>query len=221
MTEDRLYKQLREKLSNDFTPVKPLEKAWKRALWIFPISLLFMVLTLAVFHLRSDYMNFHPLMLFGFIFLQIMACYLAITVSLETCIPGSVKSPLVLAAAGLMCPAVFLIASWIAFHASPNRPLPDQGWTVGTACLSVIGLFGLLAMLFGFFLVRAGLPFRAKAIGLLIGLGSGLIAEAAWRLHCPFTSWDHVLIFHGGSVLFLLLAGFAAGHFWKRKYRRL
>jgi hypothetical protein len=218
--EDQLYKQLRERLRGDFTPLKPLEKPWKRALWIFPISLVFMVVTLAVFHLRSDYANFHPLVLFGFIFLQILACYLAFTVSLETSIPGSVKSPLLLTGIGLLGPAVFGIASWAASHVSPSPPLSDQGWKTGMACLTIIGLYGLLALMFGFFLVRSGLPFRAEAIGLLTGLGGGLTAEAAWRLHCPNTSWDHILIFHGGSVLFLLLAGLIIGFLWKRKVHR-
>jgi cytochrome c-type biogenesis protein CcmH/NrfF len=52
--EDRLLKQLKEDLAGEFTPVKPLMPSWKRALWIFPLSLLFLEKTLAIFHLRSD-----------------------------------------------------------------------------------------------------------------------------------------------------------------------
>jgi hypothetical protein len=220
VTEDQLYKKLRDKLSDEFTPAKPLERAWKRALWIFPISLVFIAATLAVFHLRSDSVNFHPLALYGLIALQILACYLAITVSLETSIPGSFKSPVFLITVGLTGPVVFSIASWIAFRVSPNQPSPDQELRIGSACLSVISLFGLLAILIGYFITRSGLPFRAKAVGIILGLGSGLTAEAAWRLHCPYTSWDHILIFHGGAVFFLLLAGLITGCIWEKKARR-
>ena len=217
MTEDQLYKKLRDKLSDEFTPVKPLERAWKRALWFFPISLVFIAATLAVFHLRSDSVNFHPMALFGLIFLQILACYLAIIASLETSIPGSFKSPIFLITAGLTGPVVFGIASWIAFRVSPNQPLSGQEWKVGFACLSVIGIFGLLALLIGYWLARSGLPFRAKSVGVILGIGSGFTAEAAWRLHCPYTSWDHILIFHGGAVLLLLLTGLAMGYLWGKK----
>lgn len=220
MIEDPLYKQIRKKLKDDFTPVKPLKATWKRALWFFPISLLYMVVTLAIFHIRPDYMNLSPLVLWSFFLLQILVCYLVLTASLEECIPGSVKDPLVLAGIGLMGPGVFFIASWITFNVSPNRPIPGQEWKMGMICMSVIGMFGILALLFGFFLARAGLPFRARATGLLLGIGSGLTAEAAWRLHCPFSSWDHILLFHGGTVFLIVFVGIIIGCLWKRKALR-
>jgi len=74
-----------------------------------------------------------------------------------------------------------------------------------------------LALLFGFVLVRAGLPFRARTTGLLLGLGNGLAVEAVWRLHCPFSSWGHILLFHGGAVVVLMAAGMAIGRLWERK----
>ncbi len=220
MIEDPLYSQLREKLKDDFAPVKPLKATWKRAFWLFPISLLYMVVTLAIFHIRHDYANLSPLVLWGFFLLQILVCYLVLAASLEACIPGSVKDPLVLAGIGLMGPGVFFVASWTTFHISPNWPIPGQEWRMGMICMSVIGMFGILALLFGFLLAGAGLPFRAKATGLLLGIGSGLTAEAAWRLHCPFSSWDHILPFHGGTVFLIIVLGIIIGHLWKRKALR-
>jgi len=217
VTEDHLYEQLRERLRDDFVAVKPLKVAWKRALWIFPISLLFMEFTLAVFHLRGDHVNLGPLVLWGFYLLQLLACYLVFAVSLETCIPGSLKAPVALATIGLIGPAIYFIASWVTFRISPHRPNPGQEWSTGIACLSAIGMFGIIALLFGFFLARAGLPIRARAAGILLGLMSGLAGEAVWRLHCPVSSWDHILLYHSGAIFVLVAAAFAVGYFWKRK----
>ena len=216
MTEDRLYEQIRERLRSAFDPVKPLKAAWDRALWIFPISLLYVAITLAIFHLRPDYMNLSPLVLLGFFLLQVLACYLVLVALLEACIPGSDKDPLILAGVGLMGSGIFLLASWITFRVSPNWPDPDHEFEMGMACMKIIGMFGILSLLFGFFLARAGRPFRAIATGLLLGLASGLIAEAAWRLHCPFSSWDHILVFHGGTVFLIIVVGMMIGYLWKR-----
>jgi len=220
VTEDRLYEQLRQKLGDDFAPAKPLKASWKRALWIFPISLLYMGAILAIFHIRPDHVSLSPLVLWGFLILQVLACYLVLTASLQTSIPGAAKDPLVLAGVALTGLAAFFIASWIIFRVSPNWPSPGQEWKIGMACMSIIGILGILALLFGFILVRSGLPFRARTTGLLLGLGNGLVAEAVWRLHCPFSSWDHILFFHGGAVVVLMVAGIAIGRLWERKSLR-
>jgi hypothetical protein len=215
--EDRLLKQLKEDLAGDFAAVKPLMKSWKRALWLFPLSLLLMEVTLAVFHLRPDHVDLGPLALWGFCSLQILASYMIFAVSLEACIPGSGRSRTFLISVGLIGLVIYLAISWFTFRVSPNWPGPGQQWHLGMACLSAIGTLGILALLFGFFLARAGLPMHARATGLLLGLGAGLAAEASWRLHCPISSWDHILLFHGGGILFLIVAGLILGSFWKRK----
>jgi hypothetical protein len=217
VADDRLLEQLKKDLSGDFKPVKPLQEPWKRALWLFPVSLLFMEITLAVFHLRPDYADLGPLALWGFCFLQIIACYLVFAASLEVCIPGSARAPIVLGCIGLLGLAIHLVASWRTFQISPNWPNPAHEWRIGAACMSAIGILGILALLFGFFLARAGLPIRARAVGLLLGLGSGLAAEAAWRLHCPYSSWNHILLFHSGTVVIVVAIGLAIGYLWKQK----
>ncbi|MEJ2108372.1 MAG: NrsF family protein [Acidobacteriota bacterium] len=217
MTEDRLYKQIRDTLKNDFVPVKPLKEAWKRAFWIFPLTLFCIVFTLEVFHLRPDYLNFHLMELWGFILLQVLACYFILSESLKTGIPGSFVSPFRLTVLGVIGPVVFLIASMLNYEINPSHPAAGQEWAMGMACISIVGGLGFLALLAGVLLSRSGLPFRAGTVGLLLGLSGGLTAEASWRLHCPFTSWDHVLVFHGGAIIILAAAGLAVGSYWKRR----
>lgn len=216
MTEDLLYKKIRERIGNDFARVKPLKEPWKRALWIFPIVLLLAAAILAVFHLRPDVSNFHPLELYGLIFLQVAVCYVLLRSILKTGVPGSYLSLSYLATLGVAATAVFLAASLVLYRAGPNHPAAGQEWSMGAACISVVGILGAASLIGGFFLARYGLPLRAPATGLLLGLGSGLAVEAAWRLHCPFTSWDHVLVFHGGAVLILAFAGAFFGYLRRR-----
>ncbi len=220
VTEDRLYKQIRETLKDDFAPVKPLRAAWKRALWIFPLTLLFAAAVLFLFRIRPDNNHFHFTELYGLILLQVFACYLLLTVLLSDRIPGSLKHPLYLASFGISGIAIFLIASFLSYRISPVHPDTGQEGAMGMACISIIGAIGLLALLFGFLLARPGLPFRARSAGMLLGAGGGLAAEAVWRLHCPYTSWDHILIFHGGAVLILALLGWVLGHIQKLKASR-
>jgi hypothetical protein len=218
--EDRLLKQLKEDLAGEFTPVKPLPQSWKRALWMFPLSLLLMEITLATFHLRTDHAALGPAALWGFCFLQTLAFFVVIMASLQACIPGSIKGPSFLAGIGMTGLTVHLATSWFTFRLSPNWPGPGQALHLGMACMLGIGMLGILALLFGFFLARAGLPLRARSAGLLLGLGGGLAAEAAWRLHCPFSSWNHILLFHSGSIVIITGAGMLLGWLWKRSVSR-
>jgi hypothetical protein len=114
--EDRLLKQLKEDLAGDFAAVKPLMKSWKRALWLFPLSLLLMEVTLAVFHLRPDHVDLGPLALWGFCSLQILASYMIFAVSLEACIPGSGRSRTFLISVGLIGLVIYLAISWFTFR---------------------------------------------------------------------------------------------------------
>jgi len=219
VTEDRLYRQIREKIEDDFVPVRPLKEPWKRALWIFPLALLLAVAFLAVFDLRPDAANFPPLELYGLILLQVAVCYALLKAILRTGIPGSFLSLSHLVFLSAAALAVFIAASLLHHSASPNHPGAGQELSMGMACISIVGLLGAAALIGGFFLARYGLPLRAGIAGLLLGLGSGLAVEAVWRLHCPFTSWGHVLIFHGGAVFILAVAGFIFGNRSKGRLR--
>jgi hypothetical protein len=217
VTEDRLYQQIRGKIEEDFAPVKPLKEPWKRALWIFPLLLLLAGAILAVFHLRPDASNFTPLELYGFIVLQVAVCYLLLSAVLKTGIPGSFLSLSSLALPGVTAAAVFLAASHVLHRASPNNPPAGQEISMGAACIAIVGILGAASLVGGFFLARRGLPFRSGAAGLLLGLCGGLAVEAVWRLHCPFTSWSHVLVFHAGAVLILAFSGAVFGYLSKQK----
>jgi hypothetical protein len=215
--EDRLLKQLKKDLGGSFGPVKPLPVPWKRAIWIFPVSLLLTGITLMSFHLRPDYAAFRPMAFWGFCLLQIIASYLILTVSLEACIPGSARASGFFIAAGLLGLAVQVSLSWFIYRISPNFPAPGLEWHLGTACMLGVCMLGILALFSGFLLARAGLPIRARVAGVLFGLASGLAAEASWRVHCPITSWKHILLFHDGAIVAMAACGVILGLIWEKR----
>lgn len=201
MTQDPILQQLRKDLSGDFKPVRPLATPWLRSFWLIPIWLLILGVVLVVFGLRPDYPVLGPTASWGLSFVQLLACFVVFYAMLTATIPGGSKAPSVLASIGLLGIAVHIGASWISFQISPNLAEPGHELRDGLACLSAITTLALLPLAFGIFWLRAGLPIRAKTAGILLGLGSGLAAEAAWRLHCPISSWDHVIPFHSGAIL--------------------
>jgi hypothetical protein len=215
--EDRLLKLLKKDLAGSFEPVKPLPVPWKRALWIFPLSLLLMGITLTTFHLRPDYVAFGPMTFWGICFVQIVASYLILIISLEACIPGSARDPGFFIGAGLLGLAIQALLSWFIYRISPNLPAPARAWHLGAACILGVCVLGVLALLSGFFLARAGLPIRARAAGVLFGLAGGLAAEASWRVHCPITSWKHILLFHDGAIIAMAACGIIFGWVWERR----
>jgi len=217
MTEDHLLQRLKQELSGDLTAVKPLAEPWKRAAAVFPIWLLLMILTLGVFGLRSDYLTLGPAVVWGFSLAQVAICYLAFTSSLESSVPGRSRTWIALfgiVIAGLMN---YLAASWITHGINPSRAEAGHELRAGIACLSAIAIYASLPLLSAIWWIRSGLPLRPRAAGLLLGVGSGIAAEAAWRLHCPISSWDHVLAFHGGAILAAAAAGVIFGQIWQRR----
>jgi hypothetical protein len=207
-----------EDLSSDFKPVRPLAHPRLRALWITPVWLLIVAIVLVVLGLRPDYTRLGPEATWGLSFIQLLACLLVFYAMLRSTIPGDSMPLWILASIGLSGMVIHAGVSWISDQWSPNLAEPGHEWRAGLACLSAIIIFALLPFAFGIVWIRAGLPIQARATGILLGLGSGLAAEAAWRLHCPISSWDHVLVSHSGAVLVAMACGLMFGSWWLEKH---
>ena len=79
------------------------------------------------------------------------------------------------------------------------------------ACIVFIGLISIPPAFLLFCQARRGLTAEPEIPALLAALGSGLAAEAAWRLHCPFSSWAHLLSSHTGGILLVTGVGLLIG----------
>jgi hypothetical protein len=86
--------------------------------------------------------------------------------------------------------------------AAPGRGLPCSLW-LGVAALPG----GALAL----HLVRRAAPVSGALAGALVGLGAGLVADAALHLHCAVVDPWHVALYHGFPVVLLALLGAGLG----------
>lgn len=216
MAEDRLLERLKTELDGDFAPVVPLAESWKRALWLWPAALVLLAVAIAGFGLRIDHARLGTLGLWGLGIVQFGAAYLVLAASLRSTIPGRALAPLLLLAAATAAASTHFAASEISLLMSQNAVGPGQEWRFGFICIAIILIFAAIPFLLGIRLLRAGLPIQVRSAGVLMGLGSGLTAEAAWRFHCPFTTWDHVLPFHSGAILAVLLIGLIFSNLLRR-----
>ncbi len=211
MTGDKILEGLKERLGGDFTPVKPLRGPWRRSLIFLPLWLAIAGLVLAVFGFRTDYERLGPGTTWSFGLIQLLVCFFLFLIALKSSIPARGSAPIVWTGLLLVGLVTHLTTSWLSFSISPGWAETGHELRAGLACLSAIIIVGSLPFLMGIFLLRAGLPLQSRVAGTLLGLASGLAAESAWRLHCPITSWDHILPFHSGALLAALVCGLVFG----------
>jgi hypothetical protein len=127
---------------------------------------------------------------------------------------GSLLTALVWVAGALL---VHIVVSWATLERSALSPPAGHEWRIALACLSAITLLSLAPLALGIALLSRGLLTRLLPVFVLTGLASGLAAESLWRLHCPYSSWSHVLPFHSGALAVPLLVGWAATMWLRRR----
>ncbi len=217
--EDALYKKIEEQVLRDMKPVRALAPIWKRVSPLLLIWVILTVLVLAAFGLRRDSEVLGLWMLYGLPLLQLLAAYVIVAFALRLSLPGSEVSISVLVWIALLGVVVHLAISGIVFHLSPIHVETGRDMHFAIVCfLFTLGL-GLIPLIFVHFLSTRGLVSRPAMLGLVCGLGCGLTGEAAWRMHCPYSSWDHVLVAHSGAVLMTVLLAFIIS-FSTFRYRR-
>lgn len=205
--DDRLLERLREGIADELRPVRPLGPFRRRILPIAGLWLLLAVAVLSVFGLRVDHQQLGVLGTWMFPAIQGLAILGVAVYLYHSAIPGSLPPqgvfPGVVAAALLT--HLFAVAGTQHLHLNtPPDPLH-----AALVCFFFVLLLGL-PLLAGFiWLVHSGLFSRPARIGLLAGLSGGLGAETAWRLHCPYTSWEHIISSHTLGALVIAAAGLA------------
>lgn len=215
--EDNLLRKLKSVVEEDLEPVQPLAAPGLRALWWLGISLILGIFSLTIFGARPDLQALGSLKSAGFSLLQVVLCILLFRFGLRASIPGMTGSN-VLAAfwVGLVF-LVHLALNWSTLKSTALYPPEGSEWTAGLACLTIITALSLLPLaVAGLFLTR-GLVTHLLPIVALIGVGSGLLAESAWRLHCGYSSWGHILPFHSGAAFLSVLIALNSAVFLLRK----
>jgi len=216
---NQLLEQLKRQIEPSLTSVTPLRPAWQRSLVVLACGLLLAAGLVWALGLRDDSAALGPVALWCFSLLQLAAVYFLFWLILKEGIPASKPSReliwIIFTAAVVLHLAIVLVSNNIS-----TNPLPvDRAPMLAAVCLSFVTVLGLPLLLVGFRLVTHGLPDHWGRIGLLVGFSVGLSAEAAWRLHCPYSDWTHILSAHSVAIALLACLGALVGNLWM-KHRR-
>lgn len=199
---------LRARIEADYTAVRPLPAPFLRAAWLLPFAVLALVAAPAFFSVRADAVRLGWTMTWGLSGLQIVLGFIVLAAALRESIPGRAWSvPAVIA--WVTTSAVLLIAATLATWEVSPIPLRREWWAVGLVCVSGSAATALPIVALANVLAARAYPTRPAIMGLLLGVGAGLMADAGWRLFCHFSEPAHVLSAHFGGVVVAALAGSA------------
>lgn len=165
--------------------------------------------------MRSDASTLGFGLLWGLTLLQLLMAYGVFYLVIRETLPGNAARPALWIAIFVAVILAQLGVSRVTFWSSPMVIEPERALRVGASCLYRMSLIGLPVLGLCLFLASRGLPLRPRVTGLASGLLGGLVAEAIYRTHCPFSHFDHMLPWHTGAVAVLGLAGFFAGAAWE------
>lgn len=214
--EDKALSEILSRIRAEAGPAQVLLSPWKRGLTLLPCWGLLLGTVLFIFGLRMDYQELGNLAGGGFSTIQVAVAYGLVTLALRSVIPGSNPS-LFFASTSLGAAALLhLIFAIISNVLSPQRAAEGEALHLVLVCLGSTFLLGSVPLIALAVLAKRGLPIRPRLSGILLGMAAGLSSEAAWRMHCPVTSLDHVLNSHTLAILVMIVAGFVLGSAWRK-----
>jgi hypothetical protein len=164
---------------------------------------------------RSDASSLGYVFLWGLSFAQLFLAYGMFYLLVRETIPGHSARPTLWIATFVVIVIAQLGVAYVSFTRSPVVLDPDSTLRIGAICLSSMSLIGLPVLAVFLTLASRGLPLRPRITGLASGLVGGLVAEAIYRTHCPYTHLDHMFPWHTTAVALLGLVGFFAGAAWE------
>ncbi len=196
---------LRAAVAETLTPVRPLRSPANRTLAVVPLAAFLLVAA-------PLYFNFRDLVALGWSWswgaslAQGVAGLTLIGLALKEAVPGRrVETP---AVAALAIGAVLLFAAVTAgaWYASPFA-IRHHWFEVAAMCLAMSAATSLPAVTLSAVLIVRAFPLRPVLAGTIAGLGSGLLADAGWRLFCHYSEPGHVIAAHLGAVTLATVAG--------------
>jgi len=214
-----LFESIRDEVAADLVPVRPLAGAWKRALYLPVLFGLLVGSVLLVFGMRVDYPVLGPGIAWGFAVLQCLAAYTVVSLGLRITIPAADLPKIGLVVVALLVAGLHFAVAEISYQLSPISVEPHRFWSLLLVCFSITLGLGLLPLAVFLTFSTRGLVRRPITVGFLCGFGGGLCGEAAWRMHCTYTSWDHILPAHTGAIFLTAVLGAALGYWWQRRSR--
>jgi hypothetical protein len=221
MGEDKTFESLAAAIESDTSRVRADPSPGKKAIGILPYALLALATMTLVFGLRRDASELGAWVLWGLGAVQLLVAYGIFLLVVRDTIPGRAARPGIWLAALVAVVGAQLGVAYLTFGRSPLMVPSEREVAIGASCLARMTLVALPVLLLALVVASRGLPLRPRIIGLVSGFASGLVAEAVYRTHCPFSHTSHVLPWHGGAVALLGLIGFFAGAVWGLRQTRM
>ena len=198
--------ELRARIAADWGPVKALPSPLLRSLWLTPFAVLALLAAPTYFNVRSDAPQLGWALGWGASLLQVGLGFVVIAAALRESVPGRAWRPAALAAFIVLPVAAVIAVTFASFDASAIS-LQRGFWLVSVICLAGSAATALPIVALANVLAARAYPTRPAIVGVLLGLGAGLMADAGWRMFCHFTEPSHVLTAHAGGVLLAALSG--------------
>lgn len=200
---------LRDRIEADLVPVKPLPAAWKQALLALPWILLCLLFCLFAFELRHDSETLGLGLTWGLSALAIAFAFFLFALAGREGLPARGLLPRNAALLALAACVFHTFMAWLTYRTSPVFVSDAETLSAALACFGIVSAIGAPLTLLLVLSAARGVCLRPWTAGLLAGLGGALAADAIWRVVCPFTTFDHVLMGHSSGMCFLALLGMA------------
>jgi hypothetical protein len=192
--------ELRARIAAEYQPVRTLRSPFARAMLVLPLAIVALFAASTVFNVRPDATRLGWIGVWGFSVLQSVLGLLVVAAALRESVPGRGWSRAAIALWLLVPLAVIVAVTLVSWQVSPVV-LRRQWWLVAVACFAGSAATALPVVAVAAILAARAYPIRPALAGALLGLGSGLMADAGWRIFCHFTEPSHVLSAHLAAVL--------------------
>jgi hypothetical protein len=213
--------ELLARVRDDLRPVRPLAGPALRTLVLVPVGLVLIFGMPALWGLRKNFAALGSGAAWGLSAIQALAGLLIVGLALREAVPGrELRASTVAAMLGAGA-ALFFALTFLSERLAPTVIPAGIGPRFAWECFWMATSWSVPALAVAAWLVARALPNRPALAGTICGLGAGLMADSGVRLFCWVSNPLHVLIAHGGAILFLMIAGAATATAVERIKSRL
>lgn len=204
MSQTNIPAGLYNAVKSNLKPVRSLVSPERRALALLPVGILLLV-GLPEFWSHKTHVELAPWPSWGTSVIEMLLSLVILAAGFREAVPGRELSTRALTALISMSFATFILVN--VTTQSPMGIPPGLWLHWFRECMGTAVTFSIPALIAPTWLVSRALPNRPALTGALCGLGVGIMADAGLRLFCWDGDYMHVLVAHGGAILFLVALG--------------
>jgi hypothetical protein len=197
---------LAARIAADLRPVRPVRSAETRSIAVITVAAIAAAILLSAIGMRKDLQSFASPWFIAMVVARIAGGALLVLLALKDAIPGTEGVGSVMKIA-----TVFGVAVLFALPSLFAPPVVAAEGLGPGFCLPLIVIVALPSFAGLLWLLMRAYPLHPLRTGLLAGLGSGILAEAAQFTACSNSGAAHGTFMHGGGALTMAILGTLAG----------